>query len=103
MHGDDAVVDVREAGQLEMDERIELFQLARKYANTADPMSGRNLVERHFQQPLTGYEQWFDQTVQDEENQREIRREADARDVADFTKKALTEKAARATAEAARA
>ena len=91
-----------ETGKTEMEERIELFTLARKYSNTSHPNSGRQLVERHFNVPLHGYAEWVEQCVQDEELERELRREQDREDIAAITRKQLGDKARRAVNEAAK-
>lgn len=79
MHGDESVPERyikprMKGGQQEtrdVDPKIELFELARKYANTADPMSGKKVVEKVFGTALIGFDNWFSESVELENMERE--------------------------------
>lgn len=102
IHGDDAVPDslVKKAGTKEaQDEKLELFDLARRYANTADPMSGKKIVEKTFSTALIGFEAWLQETIELEQMEREERREQHQTDTAKLMRE---REAQRAEEEAAR-
>lgn len=85
MHGSDAVVDVKKVGTAEVDERDEVYQLARKYANTSDPMSGKKLVERVLSTTMPDYEQWLLDQVELEQMERTERHEKAQAEIAALT------------------
>lgn len=81
MHGEGAVPDREvkphyEKGKTvqatrDIEPKMELFELARKYANTADPMSGKKIVERVFSTSLVGFEKWYEESVELERMEQE--------------------------------
>lgn len=80
LHGQDAILDKEikdsKPAEGEFDERELLFTLARKYGNTADPMSGKKLIERVLSVPLVGFEAWIEDQIQLEQMERDERQEA---------------------------
>lgn len=73
LHGADAVVDVKAAGETEVSERQELVRLARRYGpsendpNYADEnarRTGRQLVERCFGVKLDDFDDWLNEQVE---------------------------------------
>lgn len=75
MHGADSVLNIKPAGEREVDQKQELLLLARNYANTQDPFSGKKLVERVFSVVLANYEQWIEEQVELEQMEREEKRQ----------------------------
>lgn len=81
MHGEDSIPEgsvkphidakTKEPAFRDIDSKIELYELARKYANTMDPMSGKKVVERVFQTALVGFEKWLEETLELENMERE--------------------------------
>ncbi len=81
MHGEESIPEgtikphidpkTKEPAVREVDPKIELFELARKYANTMDPMSGKKVVERVFGTALVGFEKWLEETMELENMERE--------------------------------
>lgn len=75
MHGQESVPDERIKPHLidgkhatrEIDPKIELFELARKYANTADPLSAKKIIEKAFSTTLIGYDKWVMELVDAEQ------------------------------------
>lgn len=87
LHGEDAVVGLVVDGEMSFPtEKDELYYLARKYANTSDPASGRRLVESMFSTPLIHFDAWLEEQRQLEEmerNERQERHEAEIRRIED--------------------
>lgn len=101
MHGQDSVVNVKPLNkERELSEREELLRLARKYANTADPMSGALMVQKAFSVTLNEFPSWLEEQQQMEEMEREERAEKHRKDVADFTAAALSKAATDALSKA---
>ena len=75
MHGPDSLLNVKEAGHKQVDEKEELLNFARRYANTSDPLSGKRMVEKVFSVSLHNYETWIEDQLQVEEMVREERHE----------------------------
>lgn len=75
MHGEGAVVDrsikPSTPATREVEPKIELFEMARKYANTADPMSGKRAVEKAFGTALVGFELWHEEALEMERMEQE--------------------------------
>lgn len=81
MHGEEAIPEssikphrdskTGEPATREISAQHELFELARKYGNTANPISGKKLVEKVFGQPLVGFEQWLEDAVELERMEQE--------------------------------
>ncbi len=73
IHGSDAVVDIKPAGETEVSERQELVRLARRYGpsendpNFADEnqrRTGRQLVERCFGVKLDDFDDWLNEQLE---------------------------------------
>lgn len=79
MHGDEAVLDRDikphkvdgKHATVEVDAKVELFELAKKYANTADPLSAKKAIEKAFGTALIGYEKWVDEALELERMEQE--------------------------------
>lgn len=87
IHGSDAIISPKEIGEVEVNERVLNFQLARNY--------GRKIVEASFGKPLLGFEEWLSNTIEQEEQQLMERMEA--------RQQAASEDEAKATISAAKA
>lgn len=72
IHGDDSVPDslITPAGERDVNEKTELFHLAREYGSASDPAHGKKLVEKVFSQPLIGFEAWLAEAIELEDMER---------------------------------
>lgn len=95
IHGEDGVVQVKEAGEKEVDQREEVFELAVRYSknNQQRYKHGRRLVQQVLGVPTDGMDKWLQEREQLAELERQERRERQQRESAMFN-------AARAAAEA---
>jgi hypothetical protein len=101
MHGEDAVLDrdikphkiKGEPATRDVDVKMEMFELAKKYANTADPMSGKKLVERVFGTSLVGFDKWIDEQREMEQMEHEEAMRRRQEESAEFRRKQAAEKA----------
>lgn len=59
IHGEDGVVNVREAGVIEADPQVHLCELAVRYSKSLNPAYGKKLVEDVFRTTLDGFDRWF--------------------------------------------
>lgn len=59
IHGDDAVVGVKEVGESAINTEEELYELAVRYSKTSNPAHGRRLVENVFHVELTRFPQFL--------------------------------------------
>lgn len=79
MHGEESVRDneikphmvAGKHATIEVDPKMELFDLARRYANTADPMSAKKAIEKAFGTTLIGYDKWVAEVIDSEQNARD--------------------------------
>lgn len=81
--GDEPIPEntMKVVGKKDVEPKIELFEMARKYANTSDPFSAKKLIEKVFATALLGYDKWLAETVELEQMEREEasqRRQAEA-------------------------
>lgn len=59
IHGQDGVVNVADAGEKDINQREEAFELALRYSKTSNPRHGRALVERVLNISLEGFDKWL--------------------------------------------
>lgn len=79
MHGEESILDAAikphvVAGKhitRDVDLKTELFELAKKYANTADPMSAKKKIESVFATTLVGYDKWVSELMEIEQMEQE--------------------------------
>lgn len=79
MHGEEAIPDQAikphtVAGKhitRDVELKTELFELAKKYANTADPMSAKKKIESVFATTLVGYDKWVSELMEMEQMEQE--------------------------------
>lgn len=57
----------------DIDPKAELFDLAKRYANTVDPLSGKRRVEKVFSTVLMGFEKWLEEQTELDNMEREER------------------------------
>jgi hypothetical protein len=59
IHGSDAVVQVKEVGEREINEQEEAYELALRYSKTMNPRHGVALVERVLNADMSGFDAWM--------------------------------------------
>jgi hypothetical protein len=59
IHGSDAVVNVKDIGEREIDEQEEAYELALRYSKTMNPRHGVALVERVLNVDMSGFDAWM--------------------------------------------
>jgi hypothetical protein len=84
IHGDDAVVNVKEVGAKDVDQREEAFELAVRYSKTSNPRHGKTLVQKVLGVSLDGFERWLADREELAEMERRERREKAQRESAEF-------------------
>ena len=91
IHGSDAIINQVEVGEVDVNEKILDFQLAREY--------GRKVVETNFSKVLLGYDEWLVATIEQEEQSMYERMEArnEAANVIEAAKQAAETKPAKQT------
>lgn len=70
IHGDDAVVKIEEDGKTIVDDRDEIFKLARKYPHPLGASASRMRVEKLLNISLHGYEEWLTRQIDTEDEAR---------------------------------
>lgn len=77
IHGSDAVVNIREVGEVERDERQEFFRLVEKYGSREDMGAVermRKRVEKLFNVELDGFDDWLQHKIDQSEQERASKR-----------------------------
>lgn len=86
IHGPDGVVNVKEAGERDVNQTEEAFELALKYARDSQrPQYGAKLVERVLNVNMEGFDAWLTERRQLDEMMREERLQKEAREAARMT------------------
>jgi len=86
IHGDDGVVNVKEAGEKMIDSQEELYELCGRYSKTMNPRGGRALVERVFGVELRGLDKWLADREELAEMERQERRQKAQDESAQFAR-----------------
>ncbi len=84
IHGEDAVVNVKEAGEKEINQREEAFELALRYSKTSNPRHGKALVERVLSIQLEGFDKWLQERAELQEMELKERLEKSQREAVRF-------------------
>lgn len=84
IHGEDAVVNIKEAGEQDINQRDEAFELAVRYSKTSNPRHGKTLVERVLNISLDGFDKWFEERRELQEMELKERLEKSQREAVRF-------------------
>lgn len=72
IHGVAGVVDIKEAGEVWLNETEHFYELALEYSKTMNPKHGLKLVEQTFGVNLVGFTNWYNNRMLEIDSSREI-------------------------------